>query len=65
VQSLNALYCEGLVTGTVFESGEGLSACVPVVDGYLVHHAIQRLDVGGRDVNEKLMELLSIKKVYF
>jgi actin-related protein len=34
------MYTEGLTTGLVLESGEGLSACVPIVDGYVQSHAI-------------------------
>ena len=48
----------------VFESGEGISTCVPVVEGYVISHAIQRIDIGGRDVNEYLMDLLKTKVVF-
>jgi actin-related protein len=51
MNSLNALYSEGLTSGLVFECGEGLSSCVPIVDGYVLNQSIQRLDRGGRDVN--------------
>ena len=64
MSSLNALYSEGLTSALVLECGEGLSSCVPVVDGYVISHAIQRLDIGGRDVNEFLMELLKPKVVF-
>ena len=64
MQSLNALYAEGLTSGLVLECGEGLTTCVPVVEGYVISHAIQRLDIGGRDVNEQLMELLKPKVLF-
>ena len=64
MNSLNALYSEGLTSGIVFECGEGLSSCVPIVDGYVLNQSIQRLDLGGRDVNEYLMQLLK-PKVFF
>ena len=64
MNSLNALYSEALTTGLVLESGEGLTTCVPIVDGYVLQHGIQRLDVGGRDVNEYLMELLRPKVLF-
>ena len=64
MQALNAIYAEGLYSGLVLESGEGISTCVPVVEGFVLSHAIQRLDVGGRDVNEYLMELLRSKIVF-
>ena len=59
------MYSEALTTGLVLECGEGLSTCVPVVEGYIIQHAMQRLDVGGRDVTEYLMELLKPKGVIF
>ena len=58
------MYAEGMTSGMVLESGEGMSTCVPVCEGYVVQHAIQRLDVGGREVNEKLMEILKPKVVF-
>ncbi len=64
MNSLNALYSEALTSGLVFECGEGLSTCVPIVDGYILSHAIQRLDIGGRDVNEYLLELLKPKALF-
>ena len=64
MNALNALYSEALTSGLILECGEGLSTCVPVVDGYVVSNGIQRLDVGGRDVNEYLMELLKPKALF-
>eukprot|EP00347_Sterkiella_histriomuscorum_P005121 403357814 len=64
MQSLNALYAEGLHSGLVLECGEGISTCVPIVEGYVQSHAIQRLDIGGRDINEYLMDLLKSKVVF-
>ena len=58
MQSLNALYTEGLTSALVLECGEGISTCVPIVEGFVISNAIQRLDIGGRDVNEYLMDLL-------
>jgi len=64
MQSLNAVYAEGLHSALVLECGEGISTCVPVVEGYVLSHAIQRMDIGGRDINEYLMELLKNKVVF-
>ena len=64
MNAMNALYSEALTSGLVLECGEGLSTCVPIFEGYVIHNAIQRLDVGGRDVNEYLMELLKPKVVF-
>ncbi|TNV78000.1 hypothetical protein FGO68_gene7504 [Halteria grandinella] len=64
MNALNALYSEALQSGLVLECGEGLTSCVPIVDGYVLHQSVQRLDLGGRDVNEHLMELLKHKVVF-
>lgn len=64
MQSLNAVYAEGLHSALVLECGEGISTCVPVVEGYVLSHAIQRMDIGGRDINEYLMQLLKNKVVF-
>ncbi len=64
MNALNALYSEALTTGLILECGEGLSSCIPIVDGFLLTNAIQRLDIGGRDVNEYLMELLKPKALF-
>lgn len=64
MNALNALYSEALTSGLIFECGEGLSTCVPIVDGYVLSQGIERLDVGGRDVNEYLMELLKPKVLF-
>lgn len=64
MNALNALYSEALTSALVLECGEGLSTCVPIVDGYVLSHAIQRVDIGGRAVNEYLMDLLKPKALF-
>ena len=36
MNALNALYSEALTSGLVLECGEGLTTCVPIVDGYVI-----------------------------
>jgi actin-related protein len=64
MNALNALYSEALTSGLVLECGEGLASCVPIVDGYVQTQAVQRVDLGGRDVNEYLMLLLKPKVTF-
>ncbi|MBN2156529.1 MAG: rod shape-determining protein [Candidatus Lokiarchaeota archaeon] len=53
-----ALFSAGLTTGMLVESGEGLTWIVPIIDGEVVTHAVQKLTLSGKDVSEYLRTLL-------
>lgn len=57
-QPILSLYAQGKTTGIVLDCGDGISQCVPIVEGFAVKGASNRIDVGGRDVTEYLMLLL-------
>lgn len=57
-QALLSLMCEGHRTGIVFDSGDGVSHVIPVVDGYIQQHAVRRLNLAGRHVTNYLVRLL-------
>lgn len=59
-----SLYATGSRTGVVVESGDGVSHMVPIFDDYVVPHAVQRLDLGGRDLTEYLARLLREERGY-
>lgn len=57
-QPVLSLYASGLVTGVVLGSGEGVTTAVPVYEGFAVKHAIQRSEVAGREVSQRMQLLL-------
>ncbi|OIR58743.1 MAG: actin-related protein 3 [Amphiamblys sp. WSBS2006] len=49
---------KGRLTGTVVDSGDGVTHVVPVVDGYVVESAIQSVPVAGREATLFVQQLL-------
>ena len=64
-QAKLTLFCEGLETGIILDSGDGVSHCIPIAFSTLLHHQIKRLDIAGRHITEYLIKLLQIKGYAF
>ncbi|XP_072296535.1 actin-1 isoform X2 [Eucyclogobius newberryi] len=58
MQAVLALYAAGKTTGVVLDSGDGVTHSVPVYDGYVLPHAVQRFPLAGADVTAQLTKLL-------
>ena len=52
IQAMLTLYAQGLLTGVVVDTGDGVTHVVPVYEGFVPGHLIRRLDVAGRHITK-------------
>ena len=64
-QAMLTLYAQGLLTGVVLDSGDGVTHVVCVYEGYVQDHVTQRLNLAGRHVTRYLIRLLQLRGYSF
>lgn len=65
IQAMLTLYAQGLFTGVVVDTGDGVSHVVPVFEGFVPENLIARLNVAGRHVTNYLTKLLLLRGYAF
>merc|ERR1711962_805864 len=65
IQAVLTLYAQGLMTGVVVDSGDGVTHICPVVEGFGLSNLTRRLDVAGRDITNYLIKLLFLRGYAF
>ena len=65
IQAMLTLYAQGLLTGVVVDTGDGVTHVVPVFQGFVPQNLIRRLDVAGRHITNYLIKLLLLRGYAF
>ncbi|XP_066983337.1 actin-related protein 2 isoform X7 [Macrobrachium rosenbergii] len=64
IQAVLTLYAQGLQSGVVVDSGDGVTHICPVYEGFTLPQ-IRRLDIAGRDITVYLIKLLLLRGYAF
>lgn len=62
-QAVLSLLSSGRKTGIVVETGDEITNIVPIYEGYPIHHAIKRMNLGGSSITNELTKILEKKQI--
>ena len=57
IQAMLTLYAQGLLSGVVVDSGDGVTHICPVYEEFALPHLTRRLDIAGRDITRYLIKV--------
>ncbi|ETO09534.1 hypothetical protein RFI_27842 [Reticulomyxa filosa] len=61
LQPMLSLFGNGMITGLVFEAGDGMAQSTPVYEGTAYEVAVSRLNLAGCDLTDSLLKMLREK----
>lgn len=64
IQAVLTLYAQGLISGVVIDSGDGVTHICPVYEEFTLPHLTRRLDIAGRDITRYLIKVNYPSKQY-
>lgn len=61
IQAVLTLYAQGIISGVVIDSGDGVTHICPVYEGFTLPHLTRRLDIAGKDITRYLIKVSIFK----
>lgn len=61
IQAVLSMFASARCTGTLIDLGGGITDVVPIYEGYAMPHAIFRIEVGGNELNEFLIDKIEAR----